>query len=85
MRDEGLQADEIADMLGIFDTVGVNGIFVFTFVSPEMAYNENPKYDLDMASYSLVKSYTDRHGTTYPDMSWEPKEAFKAVADHYGR
>jgi hypothetical protein len=25
----------------------------------------------------------DRHGTTYPDMPWEPKQAFRAVADHY--
>jgi len=83
VRDEELQAHEITDMLGIFDTVGVNGTFVFTFVAPEMTYNENPKYDLDMASYSLVKSYTDRHGTTYPDLPWEPKEAFTAVAEYY--
>jgi hypothetical protein len=85
IRDEELQAQEITDLLGIFDTVGVNGTFVFTFVAPEMTYNANPKYDLDMASYSLVKSYTDGHGTTYPDMSWEPKKSFKAVADYYGR
>jgi hypothetical protein len=26
-----------------------------------------------------------RHGTAYPDMPWEPKEAFRAVASHYGR
>ena len=24
-----------------------------------------------------------KHGTTYPDMPWEPKESFKAVADYY--
>jgi hypothetical protein len=37
-----------------------------------------------MASYSIVKSYEDgRHGTTYPDMPWEPKESFQAVADYY--
>lgn len=36
-----------------------------------------------MASFSLVKSYADKHGTTYLDMPWEPKEAFKAVADYY--
>jgi len=24
-----------------------------------------------------------RHGTTYPDMPWESKEPFKAVADYY--
>ncbi len=37
-----------------------------------------------MASYSLVKSYADgKHGTTYPDMTWEPKESFAAVAEYY--
>jgi hypothetical protein len=24
-----------------------------------------------------------KHGETYPDMTWEPKESFKAVADYY--
>lgn len=27
----------------------------------------------------------DQHGATYPDMPWEPKEAFNAVADFYAR
>src|SRR5215467_12044797 len=78
VRDEGLQARELTDVLHIFESVGVDGAFVFTFVSPTSPYNEDPKYDLDMASYSLVKSYTKKHGTTYPDMLWEPKESFKA-------
>jgi hypothetical protein len=39
-----------------------------------------------MNSYSLVKSYEHgRHGITYPEMPWEPKEAFRAVADFYQR
>lgn len=83
VRDEGLQARELTDVLGILDGVGVDGAFVFTFVSPTSPYNEDARYDLDMASYSLVKSYVGRHGTTYPDMPWEPKESFKAVADYY--
>ena len=36
------------------------------------------------ARYSLVKSFADnKHGMTYPDMTWEPKEAFKAVSEYY--
>jgi len=85
VRDESLQAHELTDVLSILDGVGVEGAFVFTFVSPTSTYNEDPKYDLDMASYSLVKSYADKHGTTYPDMPWEPKESFKAVADYFGK
>jgi hypothetical protein len=82
-RDEGMQASELSDMLGILDRAGVYGTFVMTFVSPTAPYHDNPREDLDMNSYSLVKSFADKHGTTYPDMAWEPKESFKAVADYY--
>ena len=84
VRDEALQAREITDALTIFDEGGVNGAFVFTFVFPNNPYHENPRYDLDMASYSLVKSYAGgKLGTTYPDMTWEPKASFAAVAEYY--
>jgi hypothetical protein len=32
---------------------------------------------------SLVKTYAAGRGRTYPDMTWEPKESFRAVADFY--
>ena len=85
VRDEGLQARELTDVLSILEGAGVEGVFVFTFISPTSTYNDNPKYDLDMASYSLVKSYADKHGVTYPDMLWEPKKSFKAVADYFAK
>lgn len=85
VRDEGVQARELTGMLSILDSVGVDGAFVFTFVSPTFPYNEDPQYDLDMASYSLVKSYAGKRGTTYPAMPWEPKESFKAVADYFAK
>jgi hypothetical protein len=83
VRDEGLQARELTDMLEIFEGAGVDGAFVFTFVSPTLAYNEDPKYDLDMPCYGLVKSYTDKKGIAYPGMPWEPKESFRAIANYY--
>jgi len=83
VRDEGIQARELLEILQILDAVGVDGTFVFTFVAPSLPYHEDPTYDLDMASYSLVKSYADKHGTTYPEMLWEPKESFKAVGEYY--
>ena len=85
IRDEELQARELTKQLKILDNTGVDGAFVFTFVAPRSPYNENPKYDLDMSSYGLVKSYPRQHGKTYPDMMWEPKESFYAVADYYGK
>ncbi len=83
VRDEGVQARELIDVLRIFDGVGVDGAFVFTFVAPALPSHDDPKYDLDMASYSLVKSFVHTHGTVYPDMPWEPKESFQAVAEYY--
>jgi len=64
----------------------VEGAFVFQFVSQINPYDDNPKYDLDTASFSLVKYYEHgRHGTTYQDMTWEPKESFNAVAGYYDK
>lgn len=84
IRNEALQASEIVESLKVFDNVGVDSAFVFTFVNPQNPYNENSQYDLDMASYSLVKFFEGgKHGSNYPDMTWEPKESFKAVSDYY--
>jgi hypothetical protein len=60
IRDESLQAKEIVEQLAAFDAAGVEGAFVFTFVSPTSAYNEDPKFDMDLGSYSLVKSYPEK-------------------------
>jgi hypothetical protein len=38
-----------------------------------------------MASYGVVKVLGDRPGHTYPDMAWEPKAAFTALADHFNQ
>ncbi len=121
IRDEGLQAREVADQLAVLDSTGVDGTFVFTFVSPTSPHLEDPRFDSDMGSFSLVKSYPEKdtieemskqsagqgkeflgvdvdpsflikfantdeigkHGNTYPDMTWEPKESFGSVAEYY--
>jgi hypothetical protein len=86
VRDEGSQARELIDQLSVLDAAGVDGGFISTFVSPLATYDDNSQYDLDMASYSLVKSFADnKHGMTYPDMTWEPKESFKAVSKYYAK
>ncbi len=85
VRDERLQARELTDLLRILDGAGVNGAFIYIFNLAALVHREDdPRRDLDMASYSLVKNSADgRHGTTYPEMPWEPKESFQAVADYY--
>jgi hypothetical protein len=48
-------------------------------------YSEDPRHDLDASALSIVRTLPrGQHGTTYPDVGWEPKEAFRAVAAYYG-
>ena len=85
-RDESGQARSLADQLETLDRAGVDGAFIMTFISPIASHSEDPRHDYDLNSYSVVKSYEDgRRGTTYPDMPWEPKEAFFTIADYYSR
>ncbi|MFZ0926607.1 MAG: hypothetical protein WCE82_10190 [Halobacteriota archaeon] len=77
---------ELIETLGILDAAGVDGAFVFTFAFPIYTYDKDPRYDLDIVSISLVKSYGGgKRGTTYPDMLWEPKELFRAVAEYFAK
>lgn len=86
IRDEQWQASQLVDNLAVLDGAGVDGAFISQFVSQIDPYSDDPKFDLDMASSSLVKYYEGkRRGVTYPDMPWEPKEAFKAVAEYYAK
>jgi hypothetical protein len=83
-RDEALQAKRLIDNLELLDKAGFNGAFMDQFIFPLYPYSDTPKYDMDRANSSLVKYFEGgRHGTTYPDMTWEPKEAFRAVAKYY--
>ena len=86
VRDEAWQAEKLVENLDILEKAGADGAFVSSFVSQKDPYSDDPRHDLDMASFSLVKYFEGgRRGTTYPDMSWEPKESFRAVADYYSR
>jgi hypothetical protein len=82
-RDEDLQARELTETLAILQAEGADGAFVSEFVAPEATYSDQARYDLDMNAMSLVKSYAGVRGITYPDMTWEPKKSFQAVADFY--
>jgi hypothetical protein len=85
VRDESIQSNCIIELLNIFKEEKVEGAFVFTFVSPAYPYAEKSLYDLDMASYSIVKTYINQNGITYKDMPWEPKKSFYDLAEHYAK
>jgi hypothetical protein len=83
-RSEELQAHCLLRQLELLDCAGVEGGFVFTFTAPLWPHDDDPRHDLDTDSFSLVKSCPGRrHGSVYPDMAWEPKQAFRAVASYY--
>ncbi len=83
-RDEAMQARELADTLDELECSGVAGALLSTFATPESLTDDDPRHDIDMDSMSLVKSLPGRHhGMVYPEMTWEPKESFTAVARHF--
>jgi hypothetical protein len=83
IRDEAEQARYVRELLEIFAEAGVDSAFVFTFVLYQLPHRRDPREDLDVASYGIVKVYEDRFGDTYPDMRWEPKAAFTILANYY--
>ena len=83
VRDEAMQARELAETLTMLEAAGVDGAFVAEFVTAGAIFSDKPRYDLDMNAFALVKTYRHGKGTTYPDMNWEPKQSFHAVANYY--
>ncbi|MEU2659619.1 hypothetical protein ABZ615_30410 [Streptomyces sp. NPDC007325] len=86
-RDEEGQAAYLRELLAVFEEAGVDTTFVFTFALHDHVHRPDgdPSTDLDLASYGVVKVYEDRNGTRHPDLPWEPKAAFDAVAEHHRR
>lgn len=86
VRDESGQAAYLEEVLKVFDAEGVDSVFVFTFALSQFVHRPDgdPRDDLDLASYGIVKVLEGgRTGETYPDLPWEPKAAFGALARHY--
>ncbi|WP_378732024.1 hypothetical protein [Nocardia brasiliensis] len=85
VRDEAGQAAYVRELLEVFDAEGVDAAFVFLFALYDHVHRPDgdPRDDLDLASYGIVKVFEVGHGRTYPDLPWEPKAAFTALAQHY--
>jgi hypothetical protein len=82
-RDEGEQATYLREVLDVLTAAGVDSAFVYTFARYDLPHRGDPRLDLDMASAGVVKVLEGRRGRTYPDMAWEPKAAFAALAGRY--
>jgi hypothetical protein len=77
VRDERTQAAYLGDLIDLYATRGVHGCFVFTFAMPDFPHRADPRHDLDMAGFGVVKVSPD------DPSRWEPKEAFHEVARRY--
>ena len=82
-RDEETQAKYLRELLNIFEDEEILGAFVFTFISNNYPYNDNPKYDLDMAAYGIVKKMPDNEDKYYKGLPWGPKKSFFELANFY--
>jgi hypothetical protein len=82
-RDEVEQVRYMDDVLSVFEDVGVDAGFWFTFAGYRLPHRAEPRFDLDLASFGVVKILDGATGTRYPEMAWEPKASFDALAARY--
>lgn len=83
IRSEKEQADYVETQVKLLSKTDVEGVFVFVFSFPTMFYSEF--IDLDMTSFSLVKSFAKDDPRSQKLPSWEPKEAYKRLAEVYSK
>lgn len=55
VRDESVQVAYFHELMDVFEAENVHGAFWFTFAGYELPHNTDPRRDLDMASYGVVK------------------------------
>lgn len=85
VRNEQAQADFHLRMLTMFEELGIHSVGIAEFIHPTHPHSEDPKYDLDIASWSLTKTIRDDFLDYNSDYHWEPKAAYWAIADHFAK
>ncbi|WP_084337155.1 abortive infection protein [Actinomadura oligospora] len=79
VRDERVQSRYLGELLDVFEDEGVHGAFVYNFINPDTPYSPDPRHDLDMAGFSLVRVGADYARTG----RFEAKDAFRVVARRF--
>lgn len=83
-RSEREQADYVGQQLELLANAGVHGVFIYVFSFPSYRTGEGAK-DLDMVSFSLVKTFPNEDPRSKAMPPWAPKEAFHRAAEFYRR
>ena len=83
-RSEQEQVTYLRELLEIFEQEGVDTVFWFTFATYLATHRaDQPRFDLDMGAYGVVKMLPEGADSARPGFTWEPKEVFHALADAY--
>ncbi len=85
VRSEKEQADYVETQVNVLKDTGVEGTYIYVFAFPIMPYYGPGNRDLDMTTYSLVKSFPKDDPRSQKIPSWEKKEAFDRLAKVYGQ
>ncbi|MGX1561166.1 abortive phage infection protein [Streptomyces sp. NPDC055506] len=86
VRSERVQAEYVGELLDVFTAMGLYGAMTFEFISADAPHRpDEPRLDLDIATYAITKAIKDRPDDPASGWHWEPKEAFHAVARRYAR
>jgi hypothetical protein len=85
VRSERAQARYLVDQFDVFATLGLRGATVYQFVTPDAPHRQDPRFDLDLASYGIVKPLWGARDRPTSHWHWEPKAAFRALAERYAR
>ena len=79
VRDEQVQADYLDELLDVFEAERVQGAFVWNFIEPDSPHSPDPRRDLDMAGFAVVRCDHD-YATTG---RWTPKAGYRTLARRY--
>lgn len=83
-RSEEEQADYVETQTKLIVNSGVEGLFVYVYALPLYSHGEGAK-DLDLVSYSLVKTFPKDNPRSKQMPPWAPKQSFHRVAELYAR
>ncbi|GHE06266.1 abortive phage infection protein [Streptomyces alanosinicus] len=84
VRSERTQATYLTHLLDVFSSMNLYAAMAFEFVTPDAPHRpDDPRHDLDLASYAITRTVKDRPDDPASGWHWEPKEAFHALAHRY--
>jgi hypothetical protein len=84
VRSERVQAEYLDDMLDVFESMGLRGAYVYTYVEPDLPHSKDPLHDLDLGSFSVATTIRRRFLDWNAPYHTRPKRAFRLLARRYG-